>query len=197
MKAWLASDLSELDLLVVQIDGLHVGDHVPKGALCRFLRCYWRRPWRKARCAVDPAGGSETNAWASPRCRTTRLTSSTFILRSAAEVPLHRALPSVRKPDLSHSYASRALALAESLTMIGRLLGHSKGRHHRPLCESRARRPRRPPPPAPATASAPISCRKPPRRRKAGRYGDTAIQGALQPHGGGAERRARHRVLGP
>ena len=28
MKAWLASDLSELDLLVIQIDGLHVGDHV-------------------------------------------------------------------------------------------------------------------------------------------------------------------------
>ncbi len=27
MKAWLASDLSELDLLVIQIDGLHVGDH--------------------------------------------------------------------------------------------------------------------------------------------------------------------------
>ena len=26
MKAWLASDLSELDLLVIQIDGLHVGD---------------------------------------------------------------------------------------------------------------------------------------------------------------------------
>ena len=28
MKAWLASDLSELDLPVIQIDGLHVGDHV-------------------------------------------------------------------------------------------------------------------------------------------------------------------------
>ena len=28
--------------------------------------------------------------------------------------------------DLRHSYASRALALGESLTMIGRLLGHSK-----------------------------------------------------------------------
>ena len=32
MKAWLASDLSELDLLVIQIDGLHVGDHVLKVA---------------------------------------------------------------------------------------------------------------------------------------------------------------------
>ena len=33
MKAWLASDLSELDLLVVQIDGLHVGDHVLMAAI--------------------------------------------------------------------------------------------------------------------------------------------------------------------
>ena len=28
--------------------------------------------------------------------------------------------------DLRHRYASRALALGESLTMIGRLLGHTK-----------------------------------------------------------------------
>ncbi len=28
MRQWLGSDLSELDLLVIQIDGLHVGDHV-------------------------------------------------------------------------------------------------------------------------------------------------------------------------
>ena len=33
MKAWLASDLSELDLLVIQIDGLHVGDHVLVAAI--------------------------------------------------------------------------------------------------------------------------------------------------------------------
>ena len=35
-------------------------------------------------------------------------------------------LDDVRLHDLRHSYASRALALGESLTMIGRLLGHSK-----------------------------------------------------------------------
>ena len=35
-------------------------------------------------------------------------------------------LEGVRIHDLRHSYASRALALGESLTMIGRLLGHSK-----------------------------------------------------------------------
>ena len=33
MQAWLASDLSELDLLVIQIDGLHVGDHVLMAAI--------------------------------------------------------------------------------------------------------------------------------------------------------------------
>ena len=33
LKAWLASDLSELDLLVIQIDGLHVGDHVLLAAI--------------------------------------------------------------------------------------------------------------------------------------------------------------------
>ena len=35
-------------------------------------------------------------------------------------------LEGVRVHDLRHSHASRALALGESLTMIGRLLGHSK-----------------------------------------------------------------------
>ena len=33
MRAWLASDLSEFDLLVVHIDGLHVGDHVLVAAI--------------------------------------------------------------------------------------------------------------------------------------------------------------------
>ena len=35
-------------------------------------------------------------------------------------------LDDVRIHDLRHTYASRALALGESLTMIGKLLGHSK-----------------------------------------------------------------------
>ena len=35
-------------------------------------------------------------------------------------------LKNVRLHDLRHSYASRALALGESLSMIGRLLGHSR-----------------------------------------------------------------------
>src|SRR5262245_62198580 len=33
LKKWLAADLSELDLLVIQIDGLHVGDHVLVAAI--------------------------------------------------------------------------------------------------------------------------------------------------------------------
>ena len=35
-------------------------------------------------------------------------------------------LDDVRVHDLRHSYTSRALALGESLTVIGRLLGHNK-----------------------------------------------------------------------
>ena len=35
-------------------------------------------------------------------------------------------LGDVRIHDLRHSYASRALALGESLTMIGKLLGHTQ-----------------------------------------------------------------------
>ena len=33
MRQWLSSDLSDLDLLVIQIDGLHVGDHVVVAAI--------------------------------------------------------------------------------------------------------------------------------------------------------------------
>ncbi len=35
-------------------------------------------------------------------------------------------LAGVRRHDLRHSFTSRALALGESLSMIGRLLGHNK-----------------------------------------------------------------------
>ena len=43
MKAWLASDLSELDLLVIQIDGLHVGDQDDANKAERLLRNLVRR----------------------------------------------------------------------------------------------------------------------------------------------------------
>ena len=41
-------------------------------------------------------------------------------------VPAEAGLDGVRIHDLRHSWASRALALGESLSMIGKLLGHSK-----------------------------------------------------------------------
>ena len=41
-------------------------------------------------------------------------------------IQVHAELDGVRVHDLRHSHASRALALGESLTMIGRILGHSK-----------------------------------------------------------------------
>ena len=41
-------------------------------------------------------------------------------------VRVRAGLEGVRVHDCRHSYASRALALGESLPMIGRLLGHSQ-----------------------------------------------------------------------
>ena len=41
------------------------------------------------------------------------------------QVRAHAGVEDVRIHDLRHSFASRALALGESLTMIGSLLGHS------------------------------------------------------------------------
>ena len=55
-----------------------------------------------------------------PGTRLVHLTDHWYRLRARA------GLDDVRLHDLRHSYASRALALGESLTMIGRLLGHNK-----------------------------------------------------------------------
>ena len=46
-------------------------------------------------------------------------------------------LEDVRIHDLRHSFASRALALGESLTMIGKLLGHTQVQTTAPLCSPR------------------------------------------------------------
>ena len=54
-------------------------------------------------------------------------------------------LQDVRIHDLRHSYASRALALDESLTMIGKLLGHTQGRPPRGMLTLRAIRSKTPP----------------------------------------------------
>ena len=62
----------------------------------------WVIPGRKAGTHMQKVG----NAWR--------------LLRSRAD------LPGVRLHDLRHSFASRALALGESLPMIGKLLGHRR-----------------------------------------------------------------------
>ena len=55
-----------------------------------------------------------------PRARYSSLNNAWLVVRSRAD------LNDVRIHDLRHSFASRALALGESLPMIGKLLGHRK-----------------------------------------------------------------------
>ena len=55
-----------------------------------------------------------------PSTRLANLNASWLVVRARA------GLEDVRLHDLRHSFASRALALGESLTMIGKLLGHRK-----------------------------------------------------------------------
>ena len=64
------------------------------------------------------------NSWViggrKPGTRLANLNASWLVVRARA------GLDDVRLHDLRHSFASRALALGESLTMIGKLLGHRK-----------------------------------------------------------------------
>ena len=62
-------------------------------------------------------GGSARQGQAA-RTRMRKLDDAWLRIRAKAK------LEDVRIHDLRHSYASRALALGESLPMIGRLLGH-------------------------------------------------------------------------
>ena len=62
------------------------------------------------------------NGWVIPG-RTTYLVN---VHRSWCKVRARADLADVRLHDLRHSFASRALALGESLPMIGRLLGHAQ-----------------------------------------------------------------------
>ena len=50
----------------------------------------------------------------------------TDLQRPWRRIRTRAGLKDVRIHDLRHSYASRALALGESLTMIGKLLGHTQ-----------------------------------------------------------------------
>ncbi len=64
------------------------------------------------------------NPWvivgAKPGARLSNLNNAWLVVRARAD------LKDVRIHDLRHSFASRALALGESLPMIGKLLGHRK-----------------------------------------------------------------------
>ena len=64
------------------------------------------------------------NSWViagrKPGTRLGNLNASWLVVRARA------GLKDVRLHDLRHSFASRALALGESLSMIGKLLGHRK-----------------------------------------------------------------------
>ena len=55
-----------------------------------------------------------------PGARLSNLNNAWLVIRARA------GLDDVRIHDLRHSFASRALALGESLPMIGKLLGHRK-----------------------------------------------------------------------
>ena len=87
MKAWLASDLSELDLLVIQIDGLHVGDHVLVAAI-----------------GVDGNGDKHVLAVVEGA------TENTVVVQALLDNLLARGLRSGRCPGCSSSMARRRSA---------------------------------------------------------------------------------------
>ena len=66
------------------------------------------------------AGNPWVIAGRKPGVRLSNFNSHWYCVRKRA------GLEDVRLHDLRHSFASRALALGESLTMIGKLLGHTK-----------------------------------------------------------------------
>ncbi len=72
---------------------------------------------------IDGIERIEGNPWMfpgkKPGTRVASLANHWHVLREKAD------LPGVRLHDLRHSYASRALAIGESLSMIGKLLGHA------------------------------------------------------------------------
>ena len=81
--------------------------------------------------------GVPTNPWVivgkQPGTHLPTITAEWYRLRARA------GLDDVRIHDLRHSYASRALAAGESLSMIGKLLGPCRHPEHRPLRPPRAR----------------------------------------------------------
>ncbi len=73
---------------------------------------------------LDGIDRSDGSPWIVPgRKRDTHLVNLDYYWR---RITARAGLRDVRLHDARHSYASRALALGESLSMIGRLLGHSR-----------------------------------------------------------------------
>ncbi len=78
----------------------------------------------EARAVLDAIPREEGNPWViTGRQRGTHLAD---LQRPWQRIRKRAGLDDVRIHDLRHSYASRALALGESLTMIGKLLGHTQ-----------------------------------------------------------------------
>ena len=77
-----------------------------------------------ARAVLSAIPREEDNPWViAGRLPGTHLTD---LQRPWRRIRKRAGLEDVRIHDLRHSYASRALALGESLTMIGKLLGHTQ-----------------------------------------------------------------------
>ena len=78
----------------------------------------------EARAVLDAIPREEGNPWViTGRRRGTHLAD---LQRPWQRIRKRAGLDDVRIHDLRHSFASRALALGESLTMIGKLLGHTQ-----------------------------------------------------------------------
>ena len=78
----------------------------------------------EARAVLDAIPREEGNPWVIRGRR--RGTRRTDLQRPWQRIRERAGLDDVRIHDLRHSFASRALALGESLTMIGKLLGHTQ-----------------------------------------------------------------------
>ena len=85
-----------------------------------------RTVWLSSAAREVLDGLPRKSVWGFPSPRTDSCLNAVTVGRIWHCVRTEADLSDVRLHDLRHRYASRALALGESLTMIGRLLGHTK-----------------------------------------------------------------------
>ena len=123
-------DSQVLLALMVTREGLPISYEVFPGAtyeghsLVPVLQDMQRRHQvERTVCVADRGMLSAENPWVivgkQPNTHLSTITADWYRLRARAD------LDDVRIHDLRHSYASRALAAGESLSMIGKLLGHA------------------------------------------------------------------------